>query len=180
MSWKRFGAVCAIGLATAGALGPARAEPQPSSPAPSAHALELSHRLIHDMRLDVQIDSLLRAMLPGLIDRQSQAIPDFKPEWRQAISEATIEALNDVLPDYLHDAELLYARTFTEDELAQAVAFYESPAGRSFIDKSPSLAPELSKSILAKMSAIQADARDRFCRKSGACSGPAADAKTPS
>ena len=182
MKWKLGFAALA---ATAMIWGDAGAQPtasapapdQTEAPAPSPRALELSHRLILAIHITDQLHALLKAMLPAMIDRQAQSIQGFKPEWRQAVTEATVAAMDDIMPAYLKDAERLYAKTFTEDELTQAVAFYESPVGRSLIEKSPSLAPELTKDMMARMNGLEADIKARLCAKLDVCKGAAATVK---
>ncbi len=144
---------------------------------PSARAVDLSHRLVVAIRITDQLHALLKSMMPAMVDREARAFPDFKPEWRQAMTDATIAAMDDIMPGYLKDAEVLYAKTFSEEELAQAVAFYESPTGRSMVAKSPSLAPALTKSMVSRMDGLEADIKARFCAKTDTCKPTAASAR---
>jgi uncharacterized protein len=47
----------------------------------------------------------------------------------------------------------MYADVFTEDELRQVVAFYKSPGGQAFLDKTP----QLMQRSIAMMQGLMAD-----------------------
>ena len=174
MIW-RFGLAV---LATFSMAGAAVAQPAaPGAAAPSARSLELSHRLLVDMQLTRQLEVSMKSLLPAMLQQQEKAFPGFKPEWQGPLTDATIAAMDDILPGYLKDAETLYAQTFTEDELTKAVAFYESPAGRAMIDKAPSLAPGLTKAMISRMDGMNADVHTRFCAKVNVCGDQSAAPK---
>ena len=174
----------AVALAISLIVSPALAQ-SPSAraadqaPAPSARALELSHRLILAMHLTATFQSLMQSMTPQMIDFEAKQIPGFKPEWRQPMIEATQEAGEDLMSELLKEAEPIYAQTFTEEELAQATAFYESPTGQSMIRKSPQIAPLLMKNFQGLMTAMRTDTMTRFCKKIGGCDKAAGPADRP-
>jgi hypothetical protein len=172
MNHWRLAAALAVSLLASPALA------QPSSPpAPSARALELSHRLIVAVHLTDTFDSVMQNLMPQLIDMRSKQIQGFRPEWRQALIEASQEAGDDMMAQLAKQAEPIYAQTFTEDELSQAVAFYESPTGQSMIKKTPQITPLLMKNFQGLSESMQADMMARFCKKIGGCdkAGPAPD-----
>ncbi len=175
---KLAGAVVGLTLIS-GVIANAQPAPPPGvasqASEPSARAVELSHRLFVAMHTDEQIRTMLRSLMPPMMDRLATKTPGFKLEWRQALTEATIAAMDDVMPAYLKNAEGIYARTFSEDDLVQSVAFYESPAGRSLLTKLPQLAPELAKDMMTRMSGLEADIRVRFCAKTDACKSAGAN-----
>lgn len=168
MKKTTLSAVAALSLMAAPAF--AQAPASPAAAAPSARALELSHRLIVAMHVNDSFAAMMRALIPQMVDLQARRIPGFKPEWRQPLIEATQEAAgDDLMPALMKRAEPIYAQTFTEDELAQAVAFYESPVGQSIIRKSPSITPRLVGDLQTLAMAMGADVQARFCKKIGGC-----------
>ncbi len=56
------------------------------------------------------------------------------------------------LPKYAEEVALIYARTFTLDELKQLNAFYDSPLGQKLLEKSPVLFKE-SADLIQQMGA---------------------------
>lgn len=49
----------------------------------------------------------------------------------------------------------LYAKTFTEQELDAIIAFYKSPAGIAFLDKTPAVNAQLTQLLQSKLVALQ-------------------------
>ena len=161
-------ALAALSLIAAPAF--AQTPASPAAATPSARALELSHRLIVAMHVNDSFAAMMRSMIPQMVDLQAKRIPGFRPEWRQPLIEATQEAAGeDLMPALLKRAEPIYAQTFTEDELAQAVAFYESPVGQSIIRKSPTITPRLVSDFPALAAGLGQDVMARFCKKIGGC-----------
>jgi hypothetical protein len=174
MTLAAVAAVCLIAapaFAQPGAPPAAQAGPAVSgAPAPaSARALELSRRLIAALHLDETFRAMMDAMAPQMVDEEIKRIPGFRPEWRQPMIEAAREASADLMQELIKRAEPIYARTFSEDELAQAVGFYESPAGQSMIRKVPSITPQLMKDFPTLTRSMSADMLVRFCSKIGGC-----------
>lgn len=69
----------------------------------------------------------------------------------------------------------LYAKTFTEEELDAIIAFYKSPAGVAFLEKTPVLNSQITQLLQSKIGALQPQLRqslDDF-RKSQAVTPPA-------
>ena len=76
-----------------------------------------------------QIDAMARSMIP-------QNMPE---EERRKVADAMQVATTAVLPVILDDHVRLYAEAFTVEELEGLVAFYESPIGRSLMEKTAML-----------------------------------------
>ena len=170
-------------MATGAAAQPAepstKSEQAQTDVTPSPRAVELARRLFVAMHLDHSIHDRLQIMLPEILAAQQKQMPGFKPEWRQPLVDAAVGALDDIMPAYLKNAEAAYARTFTEDELAQAVAYYESPAGQAMLAKGPQLTTILAKDMASRMEGLSADIHLRFCRTTNTCNGAAKTSQAP-
>ena len=65
----------------------------------------------------------------------------------------------------------ILAETFTEKELEDVVAFYEGPAGRAIIEKTPQLTAKMAPLMLELMPKAQAKIMERLC-EDGGCAPP--------
>lgn len=109
---------------------------------PSARARELSGRYVRAVHMVENLDSLLASMMPQMIEnaiRDADLAPADETRFRQAFTETAKEVMAEYSRKLAVEMEAAAAETFTEEELAQAVAFYESPVGRSIVAKQPQL-----------------------------------------
>ncbi|MEA1673863.1 DUF2059 domain-containing protein [Nitrospirillum sp. BR 11163] len=104
---------------------------------PSPKALELAHRLIEK----THAGDVMQQILPMAIDPLVQKLKIANPG-----REAEVQGLVDkrLLPDFkkavapMTDAiAVTYAELFTETELEQVLAFYDTPAGAKLITQMP-------------------------------------------
>lgn len=86
-------------------------------------------------------------------------------EVKQAMLDAADAAVQAKLPEFLNKTALIYARIFTEKELQDIVAFYDSPSGKAFVQKSQGAAPPVAELIQSLGAGIQRDTEQRFCLK---------------
>jgi hypothetical protein len=136
---------------------------------PTPRALELSRRYMKAMHFPETMKTMMNNMAPAMIDQELKAHPEdaeeITPEIRQALSEVTTDILLEKLPIMEEKMVLITAQTFTEQELADLVAFYEGPTGQAVMRKMPMMMrhlPELMESIGAPDAA---DIKARLCRK---------------
>ncbi len=71
---------------------------------------------------------------------------------RQHMTRLAGKEIEARLPKYAEEVALIYARTFTLDELKQLNAFYDSPLGQKLLEKSPVLFKE-SADLIQQMGA---------------------------
>ena len=86
-------------------------------------------------------------------------------EVKLAMLDAANAAVNARLPEFLDKTAAIYARIFTEKELQDIVAFYDSPSGRAFLAKGQDAAEPMAAVIQSLGAAIQRDTEQRFCIK---------------
>ena len=102
-------------------------------------------RLFVAMQVQRSLDSIYPMMQSMMKQGMSQALPaEATPAQREAAG-ASAKAFEDVMREELSwqrlkpDMIRTYADTFTEAEVLGAIAFYESPAGQAFVEKTPQL-----------------------------------------
>lgn len=109
---------------------------------PSVQARELSGRYVRAVKLVENLDSMVANMMPMMLDnvlRSTKLSPADERRFRQAFDEVAKAAMAEYTRTLVGELEVVVAETFTEDELTQAVAFYEGPVGRSIVAKTPEL-----------------------------------------
>jgi hypothetical protein len=89
------------------------------------------------------VQQYAEAMMKGTVDRVAQMRP-LTPEQRKRLEEA-VQKQSAVVQDEMSWAAMkpmyvqIYSETFSQEEIDGLIAFYESPAGRSFIAKMPTV-----------------------------------------
>ena len=109
---------------------------------PTARARDLSGRYIRAVHLVENLDRMVEGMMPAMLEgaiRNANLSASDERRFREAFNEVGKEVMADYTRKLVAELEVVVAETFTEDELTQAVAFYESPVGRSIVAKTPQL-----------------------------------------
>ena len=149
---------------------PVAAEPAPATTPPPA-ALALGRRLAAATNSDTAVTAYVQALRSNIAQvgptpQASLALDDL-----EAAYKATMPAQID------HYAQL-YARSLTEPQLAQIVAFEDSPAGRAWAAQAAQMQGGAAAYSQALNQMATADARARLCAQIG-CPGAPAAAQTP-
>jgi len=154
-----FAALLAL---TLGLGGVARAEdlpPTPASEAVSPRKLELANKVVEISGTESQITKMLRAIAEKFasdLDAKSEA-PNRNKINLQIIMQAETDAMLAKWPEMKRLAANAYAETYSEEELSGLVDFYQSPAGRAFLEKEPKLFVSLQPMLeMARETARQA------------------------
>ena len=100
-------------------------------------------------------------------------------EVKQAMLDAATEAVHAKVPEFLDKTALIYARVFTEKELTDIVAFYDSASGKAFVAKTGDAAAPMAALIQSLGDDIQRDTRQKFCGKEPQSCKAMDAAKTP-
>ena len=166
---RRTGA--ALLMAGAMLIGPAPVGAQPAAPAPSAataspKAVALVRRYLAAIHFEGLMDAMMASMIPVMSDSLTKQYPNITEEQRTAIGAVVRETMHDdFTPKMIERMVPIYAQTFSESELEAMVAFYESPAGQSIMQKTPSIAPKSAEVARALMPEVQQDVLRRLCAK---------------
>lgn len=137
----------------------------PAAGAPSARQLELTRRYI-DLTMTEQFEDSLRQVIVAQaeIDPNARSLPDAD---RRFIAELAAELTTDMIPQMLDAMTPVYARTFTEAELEAMIAFYDTPLGKSIIEKTMIAMPEANAAAMSVMPQLMDKMAARMCQYYG-------------
>ena len=136
LSHTLLAAVAALGIAVTGAMAQAQA-PQtaplkPVSPAALAAAKEIL--------ASKNVASIYQGAVPGLVTRIKDALLQSNLNLQKDLDEAAQKVAKDLAGREQEIGEQMakiYANAFTEQELKDLAAFYNSPLGKKTIDAEP-------------------------------------------
>ena len=173
---RKTGALLVLSLAAALFATSAIAQTAPASPPPSAHRLELAHRYMAAAHMERTLDAVMSQMKPMMM---AMAPKDSKlsDADRQAIADISADVTRELMTKVAARMEPIMAETFTEKELTELTAFYESPTGQSAVNKMPVMMGKLLPAMAEFMPQMQAEMKTRICARID-CAG-AAKAATP-
>lgn len=152
---------CLAAVAAIAAAAPAICADAP----PSAHSLELAKRMFSEMNMAQLSNSIMTSIEPTMLAQARKSNPALTDEQAKAISEAVTEASKDMMAKLMERMIPLYASTFSETELQDAVNFYEGPSGKAMLQKMPVLMANLGPIMAELMPQMTADVMRRVCAK---------------
>jgi len=135
------------------------------TPAPSAHNLALARHLFAGMHMDRMMDGMMKQVAPAMMAQARKTNPALTEEQAKAISESAAESGGVMMNKIMERMIPLYASTFTEKELTDAVAFYDGPSGQAMLNKMPVLMANMGPLMAEMMPEMQADVMKRVCAK---------------
>ncbi len=122
-------------------------------PAPSATAQEFSESHLAAAKAAAIASPLAQefnTVLPFLANRVQNRLVSLRPDLHEVISTVVREValrLTARRADLDNAAALLWAREFTEEELTAIAAFYNSPAGKKFVQLGPTLGKQTVQTV---------------------------------
>lgn len=163
---KTAAKVVILGFAIAAlAAGAASAE------APSPRALELAKRYVTATRMDAFFEGLVSSMSPVLIAPQVGGGAPLSSDQRKVVEEAVVQTTAEVSRQMAAEAAPQLAATYSEKQLEEMVAFYESPTGQAVVTKAPELNARMLPMAQDMLPEIQARMQAKVCAKIN-CSAP--------
>jgi uncharacterized protein len=117
------------------AAGSARS--QTPSPDAIAAARELLVTLGGADQIKATMLIVMKNLKPAIVQNRPEAERDF-----DAMLPVIVESFNTRMNEVIDQISVVYARTFTADELREAVAFYRGPTGQKIVQKLPALLQE--------------------------------------
>jgi hypothetical protein len=152
----------------------------PAIAAPSPEALDLTRRYFAAANMDQKVQASLRVLTPSLIEQMARKNPQLTQPQREKLREAAIEAERQAATSMVERLVPAFAESFSEAELKEIVAFYESPAGKALTAKTPAFAGQINLAFRAYAPQMLSDINTRFCAKVGCRLKPAALTSPPS
>ena len=119
---------------------PAPSAPAPAAPAPNAPAPSASHLAVaREVALASGIVRSIDVIPPQLFERLREQVVT-RPELSKDLNEVlkAVEPEMDLQKQRAINAiAAIYARTMTEAELKDAIAFFQSPSGKKYVETQP-------------------------------------------
>lgn len=172
----------ALALATLPSLGFASTSPEAAVAAQATEAPAI------DPAKQALVAELMRTT--GAIEIGNQIAGQMAQSFRQQVPAEMHPIIDEIfgsldMRDMEGEIAALYARTFTEQELKDMLAFYETPSGRSMLAKTPALMQESvaigqawgARKAEAVIARIQAEQKAKRDAEAEAEAGEADDAK---
>ena len=108
---------------------------------PSPETMEAARNLVITLRLSDQYRALLPGILLGLKPSLAQDRPEIERDF-DALVPTVIDTYAKYYNVMVDNAAALYAKNFSADELRAIEAFYRSPAGQKYMEKSRTIAEQ--------------------------------------
>jgi hypothetical protein len=128
-----FARIAGLAVATLLLIAPAHAQ--------STNADAAARELVDTMKLPDQF----KAVLPTIIQHMKPAIVQNRPDVARdfdAMMPIVQEKMGAHLGELSSAMAAIYANNFTADELRELTAFYKSPTGQKFLQKTPVVAAQ--------------------------------------
>jgi hypothetical protein len=106
-----------------------------------------------------------RTLTAGMSVQLAAALPDRDPARVRALLGAVGDGLASVAPDLQDQAVSRIARGFTEDQLKEMLAFYQTPTGRLAARRMPLYTREAMGAVLLFAPKMMEAVRDSYCAK---------------
>jgi uncharacterized protein len=125
------------GLIAIAVLGIAQpAAPQTASPRPSPAAMQLARQIVDVKGVKAMFDPMVR----GVVQKVKDMFMQTNFMWSKDLNEVAVIVQKDYDPrlsELIDETARIYASHFTEAELKDILAFYQSPLGRKMTVEEP-------------------------------------------
>ncbi|MEW6596490.1 MAG: DUF2059 domain-containing protein [Pseudomonadota bacterium] len=156
----------AASLAAAAQASPAAAAPAALAPQVDAKKLELVRRYMDDIHIVDLMNAIGGQLANSLMESLMAEHKEITPAEKAKITKAFDASAREVFPDYfkqvLDASQNVFADAFSEEELKDLVAFYESPTGRSLVAKQPAIAQRTNQIVTQALPALQTKFKASF------------------
>lgn len=133
--------------------------------APTPHQVELARQIIDASGQRQYMVGMMQSAARQTIENAAKDLPPDK----QASSKAAADALSVVYarlaPRMLDVAADAYARTYSEDELSQILAFMRSPTGRAMSAKAPQVMQKVVAGMVTLMPEVRREYATELCAR---------------
>ena len=160
-----FAAAMTLALATS-------ASAQTAAPSPRATAL--ARQIFEAQGGAKTVQSAVDSVQNSVMAQQLKTLPPERQARALELQKAAREAMADFVPKLVEFEVGFFAANYSEAQLADILAFYQTPTGRDLIAKAPLLTQQLGPFMAAQMPLIRTNVVDRYCAET-ACT---ADLKT--
>ncbi|HEY2051180.1 MAG TPA: DUF2059 domain-containing protein [Caulobacteraceae bacterium] len=165
---KRAAAGLVFLTLASGSVTSAMAQPGPppsAESAPSARKLELARQLVQMSDLKANMVGALRTMASQQAALGGEGVTPERQAKLKAMQDAEADVLPKMVPTIVEAMVQGYAREFTEKELSDALAFYQSPSGRAIIAKTPRLMQGVMVEMMRLTPQLRREMGEEMCAK---------------
>jgi hypothetical protein len=145
------------GLAVATLLLVAPAHAQSASPDAEAAARELIDTMKLPDQFKAMLPTIIQHLKPAIVQNRADVARDF-----DAMMPMVQQKMGARLGELSNAIAAIYANNFSADELRELTAFYKSPAGQKFLQKTPEVAAQTMAAGQKFGQAAAADARKQM------------------
>jgi hypothetical protein len=129
------------------------------SPSPEAQAS--AKELIETMRVVDQMKTMMPMIMQQLKPMIVQGRPEVERDYDASLP-VVLEALAGRMSELVDSMALIYAASFSADELRQITAFYRTPVGEKFVQKLPAITQQSMAAGQQFGQRLAVDLRDRM------------------
>jgi hypothetical protein len=145
-----------------------QAQPEPAeapAPAASPRQLELAGQLLGATGVDTAMAAMMHNMTAQIAASANRNLSPQAQAKAEIIAQAEDHMFAKLTPRIVEMMRTAYARTFSEQELSDLIAFYQTPAGREAVTKMPQLLSSVTSQMLEMMPQIRRDMGEEICAK---------------
>ena len=126
--------------------------------------LELARR-IYDLIGVQAMSSTVRSMSTAISLQFANMMDDRSEVRAKAMVAAVGDGMNSIMPQVIDAGISAMARTFTEDQLKDMLAFYQSPTGQVVVRKMPVVTQQATSAMVTYLPQMMAGVEDSFCSR---------------
>jgi len=104
--------------------------------------IELAHKVVEATQYNTIIDQMVTQVEMSTVQLSPLSKPNLPPTLKEAAAKMMDEAADvsmEAAKELTQNAETVYSEVFSESELKAMLAFFESPEGKSMLQKQPQI-----------------------------------------
>lgn len=145
--------------------------------APTAKQTELAHRYIQATHMERMMSATMKTMAPAMLANIPKGT-EAEEARRKVVMEVLPDVMNGMMAKMMVQMEPIVAETFSEKELTDLVAFYESPTGQAVVEKTPQMAARMMPMMATLMPEMTKELKAKVCAKTDCTAAPNAASKS--
>jgi hypothetical protein len=166
MKRAMVGGILAILLATSAYSATAQsASAMADAAPPDGRTLELARQVVDATGVRTSLSGTMQSVISQTYASLAPAGSAEAEARRKVFADAQADATARMVPKLIDIMVDAYARNFTARELADLLAFYRSPTGRSMVAKTPQLMRSVTGELVALMPGVRHDMGEEVCAK---------------
>lgn len=141
----------------------ARAQAAAPGPGPTPHQIELAQQIVTVTNLQRNFHLMLQSFADQFTASFNLGDTPEAAKVKTAMRAAIDDQFDKMIPRMTSVAADIYARDFSEQELTDLLAFYNSPSGQAMLAKTPRVMAEAQAGVMPMVPGMQHDLIEDFC-----------------